>query len=262
MLIMKMNLLRLSILLIALYQNGFAITPEDDTAASPYQDELQLAAGLYETQEFSHATNLYQELLKNPLSDWQKSVVLYNMGSIALADKNNDRAIKILKSVPLGEESSPLLTYRTQANLALAYWNKAQSLSQLNAVTRRNEDFGQIAELFNSSLEAIAAAQEAHCTLEKIEGNTACSPVSDLSQLKEEIQRQLDALPPLTEPRTGAGQTQPNPSGTETKAETTIPEKGTSAMDQVLRLLLEMEAQDASSTTAPNVSNKGALRPW
>lgn len=242
------------------FSQGHIVAYEDNPSNSPYQNEMQLAAGLYEIKAFPKATSLYQELLKNPLTDWQRAVVLYNMGSIALAEGNSDRAIKILKSIPLDEALSPLLIYRTKANLALAYWQKARALSRFSSVTEY--DNHQEIELMKSALDAIPVALQAHCILEQIEGVSTCSPVSDLLQLQSEIERRLLDTQPTIAPSPSQDQQSQQSSEIETTTETSIPEKGVSAMDQVLKLLLEMEAQDGGSTGTPTVPNKSELRPW
>ena len=237
------------------------ITANDEMKSSlPYQNEMQLASGFYETKAFPKAMELYQELLKNPLTDWQRAVVLYNMGLIALDEGNFDRAIKIFESVPLDDALSPLLIYRTKANLALAYWQKARSLARISSV--RSNYANQEIALMKSALDAISQALQAHCTLEQIEGAATCSPVPDLLQLQEEIERKLKETKPTNEPSPGENEQSQEPSDIETKTETSIPEKGVSAMDQVLKFLLEMEAQDGDSSGPPTVPNKSELRPW
>jgi tetratricopeptide (TPR) repeat protein len=247
-------------LLVALSLFKDIAASDDIPSTLPYQNEMQLASGFYEIKAFPKATALYQELLKNSLTDWQRAVVLYNMGSIALAEGNTDRAIKIFESVPLDDALSPLLIYRTKANLALAYWQKARSLARMSSVTSNYAN--QEIALMKSALEAIPLALQAHCTLEQIEGVAACSPVPDLVQLQADIERKLRETKPTDEPSPTEDQQSQEPSGIETKTETSIPEKGVSAMDQVLKLLLEMEAQDGDSSGSPTVPNKSELRPW
>ena len=247
-------------LFIAISLSKDIIASDDISSPLPYQNEMQLASGLFETKAYPKATALYQELLKNSLTDWQRAVVLYNMGAIALAEGNPDRAIKIFESVPLDEDLSPLLVYRTKANLALAYWQKARSLARMSSVTSNYAN--QEIALMKSALEAIPLALNAHCALQQIEGAATCSPVPDLEQLQDEIERKLRETKPTNEPSPSDDQQAQEPSDVETKTETSIPEKGVSAMDQVLKLLLEMEAQDGDSSGSPSESNKSELRPW
>lgn len=349
---------------------------------SPYQLKMRQASGFYDISAYPQANILYQELLAEPLTSWQKAVLIYNMGTVHIAEGKWDQAITDFKGVPFEEVPSPLLLFRTKTNLALAYWQKAHALLP----DAQTETYDQIIELLKASLKEIEGAKEAHCSLEKIEGSPNCIPVHDLQKMhrailgqmaltllqkKEEnfshpslekglpfllegindVRSHLDfmqkhslqgnlkqhyvdlfvqsaqswlplwsaMIPKIQESKqqnlmtlylkgekrykegihrleqqeweassaafdtaaaaiqtlikqlepkdtSSHGKTRPETSASskESKpnAETSIPEKGGSAMDQVLRLLIEMQKEDASLAPAPSTANKKELRPW
>lgn len=350
---------------------------------SPYLLQMRQAAGFYDIGAYAQAIAIYQELLSEPLSPWQKAALIYDMGNVQLADGNWDQAITNFKGVPVDEAPSPLLLYRTKTNLALSYWQKAHALSHVNT----GEAYDQIIELLKTSLKEVDLAIEVHCSLEKMEGSAACLPVPDLQHMRSAIlgqmaltslqksedsiarpslekglpllleglndvraqlnfiqkhtlqgdlkQRYVDffahsaqgwlplwfalkqrvqeikeqdmtalysnaekrykqgiqrleqqefeassaafdtaaaaiesliqKLQPKTAPPTGStGPEMPSSPLKESQpsVETGIPEKGGSAMDQVLRLLIEMQKEDASLTPTPSTANKKELRPW
>lgn len=138
---------------------------------------MQQAAAYDVVHEHHQARELYQQKLQeDELPGWMRSILLYDIGSSFLSESAWDQAIQTLSSVPLGDNPSPLLHYRTKRNLALAYLGKAKAVGE--------------PELFENADKAFSAAKEDYCALEYARGNEECPTNPSLQLLQQEIQRQ------------------------------------------------------------------------
>lgn len=147
-------------------------------------DLMRQAEAFYDVQEYSQARGIYQNILQESLQPWQRAIILYNIGTVFLADKQWDQAISTLQSVPVSDNPSPLLYYQVLHNLILAYIGKAQSQTLSNNPS-------QASDLFKKALDLFPPAEEAHCTVQKLKGYETCIQLNDLRTLHDYIKQQL-----------------------------------------------------------------------
>lgn len=144
-------------------------------------DVMQQASAYAETQEYSQARELYQQLLQTNLEPWERAVVLFDMGTVWLQEGNWDQAIATLKIVPFADYPTPLLRYRGDHNLILAYLGKASAVKS----AKKANEFLQLA------LNLIPELQQSYCALRVSQGVEECNSEEALSFLKTYIEKQL-----------------------------------------------------------------------
>lgn len=146
-----------------------------------YGDVMQQASAYAATQEYAQARELYQQLLQGTLEPWERAVVLFDMGTVWLQERNWDQAIATLKIVPFADYPTPLLSYRGKHNLILAYMGKASSVK---SGKEANENL-------QAALNLIPELQRSYCALRMAQGMAECNPEEALSFLKTYIEQQL-----------------------------------------------------------------------
>lgn len=138
-----------------------------------------------DVEEYSQAREIYQNLLQGTLTPWQRAVVLYDLGTSFLLEKQWDQAIAVLNSVPVDDYPSPLLRYRVKYNTILAFIGKAQAL------TNKPQE---AIKILTQAMKVIPSTETTHCDLEKAEGYSECSEVKNLTLLKDYIKQQLAVM--------------------------------------------------------------------
>lgn len=155
-------------------------------SANHLDDQMKEASLYFEAEDFNHAIQLYEELLKGPLSRFQKEKILYNLGTAYLLNNQPSQALFEFIAIPLGPESSPLLVRRVKTNLALAYYQEALN----HAIDSPEEIFSALNDL-QEAYANLQSASEAECTLVKAEGGIKCVPPLDLTELEKVIQAKM-----------------------------------------------------------------------
>lgn len=84
--------------------------------------ELEEAAGYFEAKDYQEAENLYEVLLQEPLTPWQRAVVLYNLATTEIANTQWERGIVLLDTIP----DNPLLEKKISQNEAVAEFRLAK----------------------------------------------------------------------------------------------------------------------------------------
>lgn len=151
---------------------------------------LENAAAYFQAEDYSHASQIYEDLLdkKNPL--WEREVLTYNLGTTLLAEGEYEKAVALFNEIPLEDDPQPLLEQRVRVNRTLAFLGQA----------RRLEQDGQLDQLEKSlyayryALKEIALAFKAHCRLEEAEGAKECKPSKNLNNIKTSAKESYAAL--------------------------------------------------------------------
>ena len=98
--------------------------------------ETAQAKAYFEAKDYKKALEIYETLLQEKLKPWQKTHLMYNIGTVLIEQGNYDRAIAQLKSIP---KTSPWLRQRINTNLVVARYRYAKMLAKhdsLDALTK------------------------------------------------------------------------------------------------------------------------------
>lgn len=79
------------------------------------------AEDFYAARDYDQAAGLYERLLKGSLPDWQRALIMYNLGNVRLAQNQWQEALTLYRAIPLNAISSPLLVQYLAFNQGLAY---------------------------------------------------------------------------------------------------------------------------------------------
>lgn len=142
---------------------------------------MHQAEAFFETKQYEHARDLYQNMLQDIIKPWERAIIMSNLGYVLMANHEWDQAIATFNSVPLDNELSTLLRERTAYGLTLTYYYQAMA----------TDNFSQRIVLLNQALKAIEPAQQAKCALLKAEGDPKCKPDPQLVRLAPLIQYQI-----------------------------------------------------------------------
>lgn len=113
-----------------------------------YGNGLKQASDYYDAGEYAKAQNSYEMLLQEPLSPWQRSVVLYNLATTEIADGKLENGLVLLQTAT----PYPLLEKNLSQNEAIALYRLAKKTSSI--------------DLYQAALDKI---EEAHLSLPKLE---------------------------------------------------------------------------------------------
>ena len=154
-------------------------------AADKREDQLRLGAAYFTAQDYPAAINLYQALLSENLSGWERSVVVYNLGTALIAQGNAEKALETLHLLPLTDDTSPLLAYRVRYNLSMANFREGIALNQtLQAAPPPTQDpFFKAIYFFQQALDEIPLAQKAECRLLEVAGEMSCPNDFNLEEM-------------------------------------------------------------------------------
>ncbi|MBS4167146.1 Uncharacterized protein NEOC65_002252 [Neochlamydia sp. AcF65] len=154
------------------------------TASENLQESLQLGADYFSAKNYVEATNIYQKMLAEDLSAWEKSVVTYNLGTALAAQGKQEEAIEILQALSRNKTSAPLLRYRVLRNLALANFYQGERLRQVPQASSSPlpDSYFKALYFFECFLENIPLVQEAECQLLKLSGQDECQKGYPLGQ--------------------------------------------------------------------------------
>jgi hypothetical protein len=154
------------------------------TAMENLQESMQRGADYFSAKNYVEAANIYQKMLAEDLSAWEKSVVTYNLGTALAAQGKQEEAIEILQALSRDKTSAPLLRYRVLRNLALANFYQGERLSQVPQTfsSPLQDSYFKALYFFKRFLEKIPLVQEAECQLLKISGQDECQKAYPLGR--------------------------------------------------------------------------------
>lgn len=155
-------------------------------AAESPQDLLRLGEAYFEVQDYESAGSVYQALLHEELSGWKRSVVTYNLGTALSAEGQYEKALESFQSVPIDDNTSPVLITKLHRNLAVTNFRQAQQLAkavQEKPPSSQDAYFKSI-YFFKQALEEIALAQKTICSLVQVVGEESCSEDYDLKEIQ------------------------------------------------------------------------------
>ncbi len=152
----------------------------------------QEAEALWEAHDYKGASTLYEQLLSYSLPHWQHMRLLYNLGTIRLAQYQTHEAIEQFQNIMPTDLSLPLFGRNLFINLGIAYWQYAQALAN-----RTDSSLEQQALFLEQSLRAINEAQDLECEVQQSEQNEpsfSCQLPLLIDQWKRTLRLQLQTV--------------------------------------------------------------------
>jgi outer membrane protein assembly factor BamD (BamD/ComL family) len=161
-------------------------------SAEDFVKEDQKAQALFAAHDKDQATSIYQRILKHPLPDWQKVIVLYNLGTILIAQEKWEEALDEFSKIPPNQISSPLLFRYLRMNEGFAYLKLSQAVSKHPT---QESDLNQAIYLLDQSMANLALAAEVDCEIQKLEeGFFDCQSRQDIQELSDTATLELERL--------------------------------------------------------------------
>jgi hypothetical protein len=150
------------------------------------------ALAFFAAKDYSKASDLYERLLNQGLPSWQKTLLLYNLGTIQLRQGHLDQALELYQSIPLNSIASPRLLRDLRFNEALLHLRRVDSIYFTNAVMMKpDEQFF----LIERGLERLRQARELDCLIRKFENPAdPCSRSSDIEILFLAMQNKMNQI--------------------------------------------------------------------
>lgn len=140
----------------------------------------QRAQAFWEAGDYGNASLLYEQLLSHSLPEWQQARLLYNLGTIRLAQHQIPEAIELFQKVHPSQLSLPRFGRDLLLNLGIAYLQHAQAL-----------DIPFLQQLYiEQSLKAFDQAAILDCQTQP----EACHPDPFINQWKKTADQQLQAI--------------------------------------------------------------------
>lgn len=171
-------------LILSLFFPLLSLSGEDKVTSLSLQAEA-----LAEAHDYAAAGQLYEKLLTLPLPDWQKGRILYNLGTIRLAQQNPIEALALFQKVNPVDLSLPRFGRNLFLNAGIAYLQYAQSLAHDSP-----SSLGQQSIFIEQSLKAFDQAQQLDCQAQKEELSSSCISSILLSQWIETARLQFNQV--------------------------------------------------------------------
>jgi len=140
--------------------------------------EMQLAESYFDAGNYARAAAEYQSAYDEFLPAWERSILLYDIGTTSLAEsKWQDTLAKYATAASLGADL-PLLNARLSSNRALTLLMsaKAHSTTLKENPNASNDDYSQAMAIYREAIGAIKEAHGAACALAEAEGTKVCPP--------------------------------------------------------------------------------------
>lgn len=157
------------------------------TLQASLDTELKEAQNFFEAGVSLQAENIYQEILKKNLTPFEKTIVLYNLGTLFLNSNEPKKAGDTFDLIPFTNEIPSFILRRIKTNSSIAKFREALLLE--------NNSRKRIYLLILSE-KALTAAIKAACTQDHLEGRSNCIIPADLSVLSTSIHQQLKGHSP------------------------------------------------------------------
>jgi hypothetical protein len=156
-------------------------------ASETFNSMDKQAKAFLNSQNFTQTEQLYDPLLKQDLPSWQQARVRYNLGTIKLAQKDNEQAIQFLQSMQSTTLSLPIFARDLSLNQGIAYLQKSQELSSSSS-SLLALDQQQLFIL--RAVNAFKQAQQLECVLQE-KNETECQLTHQLTHWEQVAQQQL-----------------------------------------------------------------------
>lgn len=147
------------------------------------------AEALTEAHDYQAASQMYAKLLISSLPKWQEERVIYNMGTVQLAQQNPIEALNFFQKITPIDLSLPRFGSYLLLNEGIAYLQYAQSI-HLDFISSLDQKIIFIKQ----SLESFKQAKELECQAQKQENSSFCETSFLLDQWMKTARLQLNQL--------------------------------------------------------------------
>lgn len=130
--------------------------------------------------DYDKASSIFEELVKEALPDWQHALVIYNLGTVKLAQQKNEDALHYYGLVSFDAASTPQIIRSLYINKGIAFLNKAQNINFSASSYELEEEM----ELYRESLNQFKKAEDLDCRLKILEGDVLSAPCQTLSDIQ------------------------------------------------------------------------------
>lgn len=181
------NVLKQKILSRAMWAALFFLSMQGTVECAESRDEqLHLGAAYFAAEDYPEAIRVFQGLLDQNLSGWERSIVAYNLGTVFAVQGNEEKAIETLQMIPIDNDTSPLLVYRLRSNLAAANFRRGKAISRAiqDHAPLTQDPFFKVVYFFKQALQEIPLAQEAECRLYQMIGENSCPKNFNLEEME------------------------------------------------------------------------------
>ncbi len=152
----------------------------------------QQAEALGEAHDEAAASKIYEQLLSRSLPTWQNARVLYNLGTLALAQHQTVEALAFFQKINPVDLSLPSFGRNLFLNVGIAYSQHAQTLALTHLSSFDLQSF-----FIKQSLQAFNQAQQLECQIqeeEQKESPFSCHPSFLVDQWLKSAHLQLQAV--------------------------------------------------------------------
>ncbi len=140
------------------------------------------ADAFMQAQDYDKASSIFEELAKRELPLWQHSLVMYNLGTVKLAQHKNEEALEDYQWVLLDAATTPQIIRSLYINQGIAWLNQAQKSKTI----MDSFEFIENLDHYATSLKLFKQVNDLDCQLKKLEVNDLAAPCvtpSDLEML-------------------------------------------------------------------------------
>jgi len=153
---------------------------------------MQQAEVYFEAGNYKQARNLYTKKLEEPIPEWQKAIVQYNLGTLSLLENNLSDAMSDFLLADSLEDDLPLLQQRVVINTA---WTRFMLFKEENK--SNNKDYLALSTQLKDLFDDIDIAKQSNCRLQAAEGSKEiaidCSDIN-IQRIQTEAQELLSNL--------------------------------------------------------------------
>ena len=135
----------------------------------------QEAEALWEARDYGAASSLYEQLLQRSLSPWQQVRILYNLGTIRIAQHEATDALDFFQKIVPTDLSLPQFGRDLMLNKGIAYLQYSQTL----AIASASPSQDQQGLFIEQSLQNFDEAQILDCQVQQMEqevSSSSCHP--------------------------------------------------------------------------------------
>lgn len=153
------------------------------------EESLKRANVLYHAGAYSQSRLLYENALDLVEKDWQKDLLIYNIGSNLLAEGEPQAALDLWSSTKWTPSPSPWLARRLSWNCSVAFIQKAEHID----ATFPEGQLQQI-RLLHAALRMLEFTAQAECIWHSALSSSPCAPTLKLQEAMEWTRRRLFTL--------------------------------------------------------------------
>lgn len=136
----------------------------------------------YSAYDYDTADSIYNKLSKQPLPEWQKTRIIYNLGTIALAKEETETSFLLFSQIDPEQLTTPQNVFNLFFNQGMAYLKAAERPSLPASLSKQ-------IFFIRKSLEALKKAQKMNCFIYFQTTSHSSTKCSSTTTVKNGLQR-------------------------------------------------------------------------